>query len=149
VQRVSSALVRVDDQVKGEIGEGLCVLLGVGPGDSVADAERLALKIAQMRIFPDEQGRFNRSLLDTGGQCLVVSQFTLFGDTTRGRRPSFVAAAPAELARALYEEFRLQVSGLGIRTAAGVFGASMDVELVNRGPVTMVVSTDSWNTAIT
>jgi D-aminoacyl-tRNA deacylase len=140
-QRVSEARVRVGGEVVGEIGPGLCVLLGVALGDGLDDGEtaRLAAKIARLRIFPDEQGRFDRSLLDTGGAALVVSQFTLLADTGKGNRPSFTEAAAPEEAEPVYERFCADLEALGVPVARGVFGASMAVELVNDGPVTIVL----------
>ena len=138
-QRVSEARVRVDGGVVAEIGAGLCVLLGVARGDSEADAQRLAGKVARLRIFADAEGRFDRSVLDTGGAALVVSQFTLIADTEKGNRPSFVEAAPPEEAEPLYERFCAEVAALGISVQQGVFGARMAVELVNDGPVTIVL----------
>jgi D-tyrosyl-tRNA(Tyr) deacylase len=137
VQRVSEARVRVDGELVGEIGPGVCVLLGVAHGDT--EVERLAGKIARLRIFPDDEGRFDRSVLDAGGAALVVSQFTLIADTAKGNRPSFSgAAAPAE-AEPLYERFCAELAALGLRVARGVFGATMQVELVNDGPVTVIL----------
>jgi D-aminoacyl-tRNA deacylase len=141
VQRVSRAAVRVDGTVRGEIGPGLVVLLGVAAGDDVAAAGRLAGKIARLRIFESDEGRFDRSLLDTGGAALVVSQFTLLADTEKGNRPSFGAAAPPEEAVSLYEAFCSTVRELGVHVETGVFGARMEVELVNDGPVTIVLQT--------
>jgi D-tyrosyl-tRNA(Tyr) deacylase len=138
-QRVSEARVRVARDVVGEIGPGLCILLGVARRDSEADAERLAAKIARLRIFADEEGRFDRSVVDVGGSALVVSQFTLLADTARGNRPSFTGAAPPEEAQPLYERFCEYLRDLGIPVQQGVFGASMAVELVNDGPVTIVL----------
>ena len=138
-QRVSEARVRVAGEVVGEIGAGLCVLLGVARGDSEGDAERLAAKIARLRIFPDEDGRFDRSLIDMGGSALVVSQFTLLADTAKGNRPSFSDAAPPEDAELLYQRFCEVLQELGVPVQQGVFGAAMQVELVNDGPVTIVV----------
>lgn len=123
----------------GEIGPGLAVLLGVGRGDGEEVAGRLAGKIARLRIFPDDEGRFDRSLLDTAGAALVVSQFTLLADTAKGNRPSFTEAAPPEEAEPLYERFCAELRELGVPVAQGVFGAKMIVELVNDGPVTIVV----------
>jgi D-tyrosyl-tRNA(Tyr) deacylase len=123
--------------VVGEIGPGLCVFLGVARGD--VETERLAAKIARLRIFPDDQGRFDRSLLDTGGAALVVSQFTLLADSTKGNRPSFSAAAAPEEAEPVYERFCADLEALGVQVARGRFGASMAVELVNDGPVTIVL----------
>ena len=135
VQRVS----RARSTPGGEIGAGLCVLLGVADGDTREDAERLAGKVARLRIFQNEEGKFDLSLLDTGGAALVVSQFTLIADTAKGNRPSFsAAAAPAE-AEPLYERFCAGLEGLGLAVARGVFGARMEIELVNDGPVTIVL----------
>jgi D-tyrosyl-tRNA(Tyr) deacylase len=139
VQRVSAARVRVGERVAGEIGRGLCVLLGVARGDEQADAERLAGKIARLRIFENEDGRFDRSLLDTGGEALVVSQFTLLGDTAKGNRPSFTEAADPDEAEPLYEAFCAALRELGVTVATGEFGARMAVELVNDGPVTILL----------
>ena len=140
IQRVSRASVTVDGEVTGEIGCGLLVLLGVGPDDAETDGAWLAAKIAGLRIFPDADGKMNLSVCDIGGGVLVVSQFTLYGDCRKGRRPSFVGAAPPALARPLYERFCEQVAAEGVdRVARGVFGAMMDVALVNDGPVTLVI----------
>ncbi|MFN2466669.1 MAG: D-aminoacyl-tRNA deacylase [Gaiellaceae bacterium] len=139
VQRVSSARVVVGGRVAGEIGAGLCVLLGVAAADGETEAERLAAKVARLRIFEDPEGRFDRSLLDVGGGALVVSQFTLIADTGKGNRPSFSAAAPSELARPLSERFCAALAELGVQVERGVFGARMAVELVNDGPVTVVL----------
>jgi len=139
VQRVSRARVLVDGTVRGEIGPGLCVLLGVARGDDGAGAERLAGKVARVRIFENDEGRFDRSLLDVGGGALVVSQFTLLADTAKGNRPSFTDAAPPEEAEPLYERFCEVLRALGIEVATGVFGARMRVELTNDGPVTIVL----------
>src|SRR5258707_3379919 len=136
-QRVSTARVRVGGEVVGELGAGLCIMLGIARDD--AKTERLAGKIARLRIFPDEDGRFGRSLLDTGGAALVVSQFTLFGDTGKGNRPSFTAAAAPEEAEPVYERFCADLEALGVPVARGRFGASMGVELVNDGPVTIIL----------
>jgi D-aminoacyl-tRNA deacylase len=131
--------VRVDRRVVGEIGAGLCVLLGVARGDGPEDAARLAGKVARLRVFADEAGKFDRSLLDVGGGALVVSQFTLLADTAKGNRPSFTnAAAPGE-AEPLYARFCDELVALGVTVAQGVFGAKMAVELVNDGPVTIVL----------
>ena len=143
VQRVSSARVRVGDRIAGEIGPGLCVLLGLARGDEHADAERLAAKAARLRIFENEDGRFDRSLLDTGGEALVVSQFTLIADTAKGNRPSFTDAAPPEEAKRLYEAFSAALRDLGVDVATGEFGARMAVELVNDGPVTIIFESPS------
>jgi D-tyrosyl-tRNA(Tyr) deacylase len=135
VQRVSRARATPG----GQIGPGLCVLLGVARGDGEEEAARLAAKIARLRIFPDDDGRFDRSVADVAGAALVVSQFTLIADTAKGNRPSFAEAAPPELAEPLYERFcdELRVHAVPVET--GVFGAKMDVELVNDGPVTIVL----------
>ena len=138
-QRVGEARVRVDGTVVGEIGAGLCILLGVARGDSQAEAERLAAKIARLRIFADAEGRFDRSLVDMGGSALVVSQFTLLADTAKGNRPSFTEAAPPEVAEPLVESFCAGLRGLGVPVEQGVFAARMAVELVNDGPVTIVI----------
>jgi D-tyrosyl-tRNA(Tyr) deacylase len=139
VQRVSHASVLVDDEVVAEIGAGALLLLGVGDGDSEAEAKRLAAKVARLRIFADEDGRFARSLLDVEGEALIVSQFTLQADTTRGNRPSFTRAAAPELAELLYESFCTELENAGVRVSSGVFGARMEVSLVNDGPVTIVL----------
>jgi D-tyrosyl-tRNA(Tyr) deacylase len=138
-QRVTEARVRVADAVVGEIGPGLCVLLGVARGDGEEAAGRLAAKVARLRIFADEAGRFDRSLVDAAGGALVVSQFTLLADTAKGNRPSFTGAAAPEAAEALYERFCADLRAIGVPVAQGVFGAKMAVELVNDGPVTIVL----------
>jgi D-tyrosyl-tRNA(Tyr) deacylase len=139
VQRVSGARVRVGERAAGEIGPGLCILLGVARGDEQADAERLAAKVAHLRIFENEDARFDRSLLDTGGEALVVSQFTLIADTAKGNRPSFAEASPPEEAEPLYGAFCAALRDLGVAVAKGEFGARMAVELVNDGPVTIIL----------
>jgi D-tyrosyl-tRNA(Tyr) deacylase len=131
--------VRVGEEPVAEIGPGLCVLLGVARGDTAALAERLAGKVARLRIFENDEGRFDRSLLGTGGEALVVSQFTLIADTAKGNRPSFGEAAPLEDAEPLYEAFVEALRDLGLAVATGRFGARMAVELVNDGPVTIVL----------
>jgi D-aminoacyl-tRNA deacylase len=139
VQRVSSARVVAAGEVVGEIGPGLCVLLGVSRDDGGEEAEHLAGRVARLRIFENEEGRFDRSLLDVGGEALVVSQFTLIADTAKGNRPSFSGAAPPEQAEPLYEAFCGGLRDLGVRIATGRFGARMAVEIVNDGPVTIVL----------
>ncbi len=138
-QRVTEARVVVDGSTVGEIGTGLVVLLGVARDDAPADADRLAGKIARLRIFPDAEGRFDRSVLDANGRVLAVSQFTLLADTSRGNRPSFTDAAPPDEAEPLYERFCEALAAEGVQVARGVFGAAMRVELANDGPVTIVV----------
>jgi D-tyrosyl-tRNA(Tyr) deacylase len=141
VQRVSEARVRVDGEVRGQIAQGFLVLLGVARDDTPAEADALAEKVAGLRVFDDAAGKMNLALADVGGAVLAVSQFTLYGDCRKGRRPSFDRAAPAEEARGLYERFveRLRSAG-GVRVETGVFQARMAVELVNDGPVTLLVS---------
>jgi D-tyrosyl-tRNA(Tyr) deacylase len=142
VQRVSRAKVTVEGRISGEIGAGLMVLLGVGREDSPTVAASLAEKVANLRIFEDEQGKMNRSLLDVKGAALVVSQFTLYGDARGQRRPSFISAAPPEQAAALYEEFNKELRELGVTVATGIFQTMMSVELVNEGPVTILLDSD-------
>jgi D-tyrosyl-tRNA(Tyr) deacylase len=137
VQRVS----RASCSPGGSIGPGLCVLLGIAEGDDKPAASRLGEKIARLRIFENEDGKFDRSLLETGGAALVVSQFTLLADTAKGNRPSFSAAARPEVAEPLYEHFCEYLRGLGVPVQTGVFGARMQVELVNEGPVTIILDT--------
>ena len=139
VQRVSEARVTVAGATVGAIGPGLLVLLGVGHEDEAAAVERLAGKIARLRIFEDDAGHMNRSVLDTGGAVLVVSQFTLLADTSKGNRPSFIAAAPPERAEPLYEAFVEALRQVGVEVATGRFGQAMEVALVNSGPVTIVM----------
>ncbi len=139
VQRVKESSVTVDDNVTGKIGPGLLVLLGVKKQDTTAEADYLAEKIINLRIFKDDAGRMNRSLLEIGGEMLVVSQFTLYGDCRKGRRPSFVDAAGPEKANALYEHFVEEVRRKGITVATGQFRAMMAVSLINDGPVTLIV----------
>jgi D-tyrosyl-tRNA(Tyr) deacylase len=139
VQRVSQARVVVDGDVVGEIEAGLCILLGVAGADAAATADRLAGRVARLRVFENEEARFDRSLLDTGGEALVVSQFTLIADTAKGNRPSFAHAAPPDLAEPLYERFCDALRELGITVATGEFGARMEVDLTNDGPVTIVL----------
>ncbi len=141
VQRVSRAAVRVEGEVVGACGPGLLLLVGARHEDTSATAERLAAKIARLRIFPDDTGRFDRSLLDTGGEALVVSQFTLLADTHKGNRPSFTAAAAPEAAEPLVARLVDALRGEGVQVETGRFGAMMEVELVNDGPVTIVLDT--------
>jgi D-aminoacyl-tRNA deacylase len=142
VQRVSRARVSVEGSVMGEIAAGLMILLGVGRDDTSAVAVSMAEKIANLRIFEDNERKMNRSLLDVKGSALVVSQFTLYGDARGQRRPSFIAAAPPEQAKMLYEEFSDALRNLGVTVATGIFGAMMSVELINEGPVTILLDSD-------
>ena len=145
IQRVTSSSVTVDGKIVGEIGQGLNILLGVVKGDSDDTAELLARKIAQLRIFRDEAGKMNRSILDVGGAALVVSQFTICADLQKGNRPSFINAALPREAEVLYESFcnRLRYNGVA-QVETGVFGADMDVKIENQGPVTILMDTDVW-----
>lgn len=142
LQRVSEASVQVDGEQVGAIGHGVLVLLGIGQQDTSHEVKQLVDKIVNLRIFADEQQKMNLSLLDVGGQMLVISQFTLWGDCRKGRRPSFVEAADPELAEPLYEEFVEEVRSRGVTAETGRFGAMMQVSLVNDGPVTLVI--ESW-----
>jgi D-tyrosyl-tRNA(Tyr) deacylase len=142
VQRVSRANVSVEGKVTGEIGPGLVILLGVGKQDTSPVAATMAEKVANLRIFEDEQEKMNRSLLDVKGSALVVSQFTLYGDARGQRRPSFISAAPPELAKKLYEEFCEALRKIGVMVGTGIFQAMMSVELVNEGPVTILIDSD-------
>lgn len=142
IQRVAHASVCVDDQITGAIDHGLLVFLGIGQRDSETQVKTLADKIVQLRIFEDDAGKMNRSLLDIQGEMLVVSQFTLYADTRKGRRPSFIDAAPPALAIPLYERFKEAVAAYNVRVASGIFGAFMQVELLNDGPVTIWLDTD-------
>jgi len=142
LQRVSSARVTVEGHVTGEVGAGLMILLGVGREDTAVVASAMAEKCANLRIFEDDQGKMNRSLLDVQGSALVVSQFTLYGDARGQRRPSFISAAPPELAKSLYEEFCEALRKLGVNVATGIFQAMMSVELINEGPVTILLDSD-------
>jgi D-aminoacyl-tRNA deacylase len=142
VQRVSRARVIVEGRVAGEIGAGLLILLGVGRDDTSTMATSMAEKVVNLRIFEDAQGKMNRSLLETRGSALVVSQFTLYGDARGQRRPSYIAAAPPERAKALYEEFSATLRGFGVNVATGIFQAMMSVESVNEGPVTILLDSD-------
>lgn len=146
VQRVTKASVAVGGETVGAAGEGFLILLGVMQGDTDAQAEKLAEKTAMLRIFEDEAGKMNRSLLDIGGDALVVSQFTLCADTRKGRRPSFTASAPPEEADRLYRLYAERLRGFGVaRVETGVFAAHMEVSLVNHGPVTILLDTDEWS----
>lgn len=141
VQRVSSARVVVEGEVVGQIGTGLCVLLGVARQDGQAEAQRLAGRVARLRIFENEDGRFDRSVVDVGGQALVVSQFTLIAETAKGNRPSFTDAAPPEQAESLYDSFCDELGAQDVEVATGQFGARMAFQLINDGPVTIVLDT--------
>jgi D-tyrosyl-tRNA(Tyr) deacylase len=141
IQRVARASVEVDSRAIGVIGRGLLVLLGVAQGDTADDARKLAQKTAELRSFEDAAGRFNLALLDVAGEALVVSQFTLLADTRRGRRPSFTDAAPPDAAEPLVREFEDALRALGVTVAGGRFGAHMQVDLVNDGPVTIILDT--------
>ena len=142
VQRVSRARVTVEARVTGEIDAGLLIFLGIGRGDGAAVAVSMAERIAHLRIFEDDEGKMNRSLLDVKGSALVVSQFTLYGDARGQRRPSFIAAAPPDQANKLYEDFNEALRNLGISVATGIFKAMMSVESVNEGPVTILLDSD-------
>jgi len=139
IQRVSGARVLIEGQEYSRIGAGILVLLGVEKEDNTEDAQLLARRIVELRIFEDEAGKMNRSIVDAAGQILAVSQFTLLGDCRKGRRPSFDPAAPPAIARTLYEQFVKEVDRLGVPVATGVFQAMMDVELTNQGPVTFIL----------
>ena len=141
LQRTTGARVRVDGEVIGAIGPGLVVFLGIGPADDETTADALARRVTELRIFEDDDGRTNRSLMDIGGEVLAISQFTLYADTRRGRRPGFTAAAPPDLAERLYLRFAEALSSLGVVVATGEFGAVMAVELVNDGPFTIWLDT--------
>jgi D-aminoacyl-tRNA deacylase len=142
VQRISRAKVTVENEIVGQVGKGFLVLLGVSQDDTQDDVIFMAQKIAELRVFRDEEGKMNLSLQDVGGQMLVVSQFTLYGDCRKGRRPSFVRAAPPEKADELYQSFVAEVRGQGIHVETGQFQADMDVELVNEGPVTLLIESN-------
>ena len=142
LQRVTEAAVRVDGEVIGSIGKGFCILLGVSDEDNEAVADKMADKICKLRIFEDENGKTNLSLADVGGEVLVVSQFTLYGNCRKGRRPSFTDAAPPELGNRLYEQFLKECENLGFPPQHGRFGADMQVTSQNDGPVTLILDTD-------
>jgi D-tyrosyl-tRNA(Tyr) deacylase len=142
LQRVKQASVTVERELVGEIGRGMLVLVGIGTEDGEEQVQQMVEKLVGLRIFEDDEGKMNRSLVDVHGEMLVVSQFTLWGDCRKGRRPSFTSAAPPELAEPLYESFVERVAEQGIRVATGQFAAQMDVALVNDGPVTLVL--ESW-----
>jgi D-tyrosyl-tRNA(Tyr) deacylase len=144
LQRVSRASVTVDGRVVGKIGPGFLILLGIGSGDSETHIRTMAEKIVHLRVFEDDEGKMNRSLLDTGGEVLVVSQFTLYADTRKGRRPSFTDAASPAIAEPLVERFQTAVAAYGLKVAGGVFGVHMDVELINDGPVTIWLDSEQW-----
>jgi len=144
IQVVSTASVEVKGQIVGRIGPGMLVLLGAGQGDTEAEARLLAEKSASLRIFADEAGKFNHSLLDTGGSALVISQFTLYADTRKGRRPSFTGAAPPEAAKPLVNAYCDALRALGVTVETGIFGAMMRVALVNEGPVTIILDSDTY-----
>ena len=143
LQRVSCAKVTVEGRVTGEIGPGLMILLGVGRADTSAVVARMAERCANLRIFEDDQGKMNRSLLEVKGSALAVSQFTLYADARGQRRPSFITAAPPELAKTLYDEFCEALRKLGVTVATGIFQTTMSVELVNEGPVTILLDSDN------
>jgi D-tyrosyl-tRNA(Tyr) deacylase len=142
IQRVSSASVSVNKKNVGEISEGLMLLIGVAEKDTLEDAKYAANKCANLRIFEDADGKLNKSVLETGGAILAVSQFTLLGDTRKGRRPSFINAARPEKGQELYEDFVKVLKELGIQVETGIFGAMMDVQLINTGPVTIIIDTE-------
>ncbi len=142
IQRVSAAAVRIDNKVVGKITEGLMLLIGVAQNDSMDDVLFAANKCVDLRIFEDEEGKMNRSLVDTGGAVLAISQFTLLGDTRKGRRPSFISAADPEKGKQYYEKFVTHIRERGIHVETGIFGAMMDVEFINTGPVTIIVDTN-------
>lgn len=144
LQRVTRASVTVDGEIVGQIGRGFLILLGIGQGDGEAEVKALVEKIVNLRVFPDDEGKMNRSLLDSGGAALVVSQFTLYADVRKGRRPSFIDAAPPALAEPLVARFMAALAADGIHVEGGVFGAHMDVALLNDGPVTIWLDSEQW-----
>lgn len=141
IQRVTQATVTVDQEIVGTCRRGFLVLLGVGPNDSETEAQWLAKKVASLRVFPDDDGKMGHSIADISGSCLVISQFTLYGDCRKGRRPSFVGAAHPDLAKSLYEHFVELLSQQGIPVETGIFAADMQVSLTNDGPVTLMIDT--------
>lgn len=145
IQRVSSSSVKVDEKVVGEIGRGLNILLGVKKGDTSEDIPKLVNKIVNLRIFQDDNGKMNLSLLDIGGEALVISQFTLAGNVKKGRRPSFDESESPDIAKALYEEFVQEIENAGVKTQTGVFAAYMDVSIQNDGPVTFILNSEELN----
>ena len=142
IQRVRRASVRVDDMIQGKITHGIVVLLGIRGSDTITDLQWLAEKVVNLRIFEDQQGKMNRSLADIDGEMLIVSQFTLYGDCRKGRRPGFSSAAPPETAEPLYQQFIEEVKNRQVRVATGIFQATMEVELVNDGPVTLLLDSE-------
>jgi D-tyrosyl-tRNA(Tyr) deacylase len=142
LQRVSHASVTVDGEVVGQIERGFLILLGIGQGDGAAQIKQMVDKIVNLRVFEDDEGKMNRSLLDIGGSVLLVSQFTLYADIRKGRRPSFMNAAPPALAEPLVERFKAALDAYGVRVASGMFGAHMDIALLNYGPVTIWINSD-------
>ena len=145
VQRVSQASVKVDGKIVGEIGHGLLLLIGIDRDDTEEDLNFVADKCVHLRIFQDDEGKMNRSLLDVNGSILAISQFTLLGNTRKGRRPSFIQAAPPEKGKEFYERFVEKLKSYGVPVACGIFGAMMDVQLVNQGPVTLIVESVAKN----
>jgi D-tyrosyl-tRNA(Tyr) deacylase len=142
IQRVSRSSVKVDGIIQGEISQGMLVLLGIRGGDTNIDLQWLAEKIVHLRIFEDQQGKMNRSLADIDGEMLIISQFTLYGDCRKGRRPGFSSAAPPEIAEPLYQQFIEEVKNRQVRVATGIFQATMEVELINDGPVTLLLDSE-------
>lgn len=142
IQRVSRSSVKVDGIIQGEISQGITVLLGIRGGDTKTDLQWLAEKIVHLRIFEDQQGKMNRSLADIDGEMLIISQFTLYGDCRKGRRPGFSSAAPPEIAEPLYQQFIEEVKNRQVRVATGIFQATMEVELINDGPVTLLLDSE-------
>jgi D-tyrosyl-tRNA(Tyr) deacylase len=142
IQRVSRSSVKVDGIIQGEISQGMLVLLGIRGGDTNIDLQWLAEKIVHLRIFEDQQGKMNKSLADIDGEMLIISQFTLYGDCRKGRRPGFSSAAPPEIAEPLYQQFIEEVKNRQVRVATGIFQATMEVELINDGPVTLMLDTE-------